>query len=150
MKIFCDYPEVVQAALLENIVDLQFVELADEADFVISKHNFPLRISVLIDEINSHRVIKVSGLDINFAAQQLVFSGKNVAMTEKETEIMKHLIDKPNGLSKEQMLQKIWQYATGSNTATVETHIYRLKTKIAQICDAEIIQHVDGVYRLVK
>jgi hypothetical protein len=54
-----------------------------------------------------------------------------VALTEKETSILRHLCragQRP--VSRETLLQEIWGYNSAVTTHTLETHIYRLRQKL--------------------
>ncbi len=57
--------------------------------------------------------------------------GSIIRLTEKETAILVHLKAAPNQtLSRQSLLDKVWSYADGVETHTLETHIYRLRQKI--------------------
>ncbi len=60
-------------------------------------------------------------------------NGQPVRLTEKETAILaclKQSEGKPVG--REELLTRVWSYADGVETHTLETHIYRLRQKIEQ------------------
>lgn len=57
--------------------------------------------------------------------------GEPVRLTEKETAILaclKQSGEKP--VTREELLTRVWSYADGVETHTLETHIYRLRQKI--------------------
>ena len=54
-----------------------------------------------------------------------------VKLTEKERDILIYLHnEKPNEVSKQDLLDKVWGYNPDIETRTLETHIYRLRQKI--------------------
>ena len=58
-------------------------------------------------------------------------TGRVIALTEKETDIITYLYKHRNeDITKEQLLMQIFDYKEGVETHTVETHIYKLRKKI--------------------
>jgi hypothetical protein len=77
--------------------------------------------------------------------------GQHVPLTEKETLLLAALhAAHPAAASREQLLRDVWAYAGDSETHTLETHIYRLRSKLAELTPpAADIATLDGTYRLV-
>lgn len=66
-------------------------------------------------------------------------------LTEKEVDILTFLHNHPRHIfSKEELLQKIWRYSPDMTTHTLETHIYRLRQKLAP----SLLIHKEGGYGL--
>jgi DNA-binding response OmpR family regulator len=104
---------------------------------------YPVRIGVLLDRIKhiiagartvlhteyrfSHYLLKLQEnrlLDMNDA-------GGDIRLTEKERDILYALVTAPGyTLSRQALMDKVWAYADGVETHTLETHIYRLRQKI--------------------
>ena len=59
-------------------------------------------------------------------------TGKSLGLTEKETAIIRYLYHQ-NGavVEKQDLLEQVWGYSAQMATHTLETHIYRLRQKIA-------------------
>lgn len=77
--------------------------------------------------------------------------GQHVPLTEKEALLLAALhAALPAAASREQLLRDVWAYAGDSETHTLETHIYRLRSKLAELnpAAADIVTS-DGTYRLV-
>ena len=51
-------------------------------------------------------------------------------MTEKETNILKHLHRSGATVARETLLHEVWGYNPAVTTHTLETHIYRLRQKL--------------------
>ncbi|MDR1693691.1 MAG: winged helix-turn-helix domain-containing protein [Lactobacillaceae bacterium] len=74
-----------------------------------------------------------------------------VKLTEKEVAVIKYLY-KARGriVSKNELLQEVWGYSPDSTTHTIETHIYRLRSKVenSENCSPIIVTE-DGGYKIV-
>jgi len=86
------------------------------------------------------------------SAKQLVdASGRAVRLTEKEAALLHHLHRAhPAPVARETLLADIWGYGSGIDTHTLQTHIYRLRRKIAASNpEAPLILSDEGGYRLI-
>ena len=73
-----------------------------------------------------------------------------IDLTEKETLILREIIIK-KAVSKEKLLLKIWGFSSNINTATLETHIYRLRKKLLSVFkEKEIIVNSQSGYKITK
>ena len=81
----------------------------------------------------------------------LIHGDKDIRLTEKEAEILSALLHAPaKTIDRKTMLDQIWGYASGVETHTLETHIYRLRQKIEEDPARPTILVTDGdAYRLV-
>ena len=74
-----------------------------------------------------------------------------ILLTEKETMMLKKLFQIwPETISKEGLLSEVWGHQNMLATHTLETHIYRLRKKIARFTKAPLVETTQGGYRLVK
>ena len=71
-------------------------------------------------------------------------------LTEKEVSIIKYLYKNAGKIvSKNDLMQEVWEYSADVATHTVETHIYRLRQKVEQDnIDNQIIITSEGGYQL--
>jgi DNA-binding winged helix-turn-helix (wHTH) protein len=76
--------------------------------------------------------------------------GEEVALTDREVDILAYLVrHRADPVSREALLKNVWQYQSGVDTHTIETHIYRLRQKIEVSADEpRILLTVDGGYTL--
>ena len=73
----------------------------------------------------------IGNLIIRPKARQVILSGKNVALTGKEFDLLYFLAEHPNEVfSKEKLFEKIWSLDPVCETATVTVHINRLRDKM--------------------
>ncbi len=78
-------------------------------------------------------VLRFEGLEINIDNYQVKVDGEVVAFTPKEVEILHFLASHPGQvLGREQILSKVWGYDYFGDTRTVDTHIKRIRQKIAR------------------
>lgn len=73
-----------------------------------------------------------------------------VKLTEKEVSVIKYLYKNAGKIvSKNDLIQEVWEYSADVATHTVETHIYRLRQKVEQENSSnQIIITSDGGYQL--
>ena len=82
-------------------------------------------------ELNS-RTIKLPYLEINLNEYKVQVDGKEVALTPKETELLWTLASQPGRVfTRDQLLEQVWGYDYVGDTRTVDTHIKRLRHKLA-------------------
>ena len=122
----------------------------------------PMRFGELVARIRVQLRQYKSSDDVRFTTQDLEFQPANktltaldsqrvVVLTEKETMILKKLFRIwPAATSKEMLLSEVWGYQNMVATHTLETHIYRLRQKIARLTDDPIVETTQEGYRLVK
>ena len=73
-------------------------------------------------------------------------------LTEKETELLAHLYRcGETGEDKETLLTDIWGYHPDAETRTIDSHLYRLRQKLAELPAGNEIEIIaqNGYYRLV-
>ena len=111
----------------------------------------PCHVSQIADALNrmTAGLLPINGqwqLDVARAA--LVPRGDTqpvITLTEKEAALLAALIQAaPEPVPRETLLADIWQYQEGVDTHTLETHIYRLRSKLADMADVRIINNDDG------
>ena len=93
----------------------------------LSRHVKNLITSV---KFNQNSSIKIKEYLIDKNERKLTKGNLSLTITEREIELIEVLFNEPKPLSKIEILKKIWKYAEGVNTHTIETHIYRLRKKI--------------------
>jgi two-component system, OmpR family, response regulator ResD len=78
-------------------------------------------------------VLRFDGLEINIDNYQIKVDGQPIACTPKEVEILHLLASHPGQvMDREQILSQVWGYDYFGDTRTVDTHIKRIRQKIAR------------------
>ncbi len=101
---------------------------------------------------NSQKIndIEIYGLTLDVKAKKISLDKKSEKLTEKETEILWHLLSKQNSkILQKTLLKDIWGYDEDIETRTLETHIYRLRKKLHSIGAKSIeIKNIENSYIL--
>ena len=132
-------------------------DASDFADIVIKK---PIKLSSFLKALKEEtllpKVRRKECLIFNeyslYPVKKEIFSAtteKTTKLTEKEVDIIKYLYQKaPAVISKEELLEKVWEYSTDATTHTVETHIYRLRQKVEKDGSSQLIITENNGYKL--
>ncbi len=91
------------------------------------------------------------GISVNFTTYDLAVQGKPVKLSAKEMELLRFLVrHRGQVLSREVLLEKVWNYDSEVSTRTVDTHILNLRRKLNDSPPNRYIQTVHGVgYKFV-
>tara|TARA_B100001248_G_scaffold256075_1_gene236629 strand:- start:541 stop:1206 length:666 start_codon:yes stop_codon:yes gene_type:complete len=84
--------------------------------------------------------IKIKNYTLIPIQKKLISKDKSefIKLTEKEVQILTELNNSSFISSKEYLLKKVWNYNPGINTTTVETHIHRLRKKLAKFSKTKL------------
>lgn len=99
------------------------------------------------------RVLDISGIHLDEAGHHATFEGKDIELTPREFELLVTLMSHAGTvLGREQLLREAWDWQYVVETKTVDTHIKRLRDKLASVgLDPNVIETVRGYgYRFVK
>lgn len=101
------------------------------------------------NEEKEENSLVVGKIKINNDTREVFVEGRNVALTYKEYELLKFLIEnKHKVLSRDEILNKVWRYEYTGETRTVDIHIMSLRQKLGD--EGEFIKTVRGMgYRFL-
>jgi DNA-binding response OmpR family regulator len=87
------------------------------------------------------------GLLIDLAARRVTLDGEELALTQREFDLLAHVAQHPGRVySRDQLMDAVWRQPTWSDTTTVTVHVRRLRAKIeADPARPRFIQTVWGV-----
>tara|TARA_B110000967_G_scaffold154351_1_gene158999 strand:+ start:564 stop:1151 length:588 start_codon:yes stop_codon:yes gene_type:complete len=124
---------------------------------ILNFQDYPILFSKLIELINiqliqikfnyqSKVIVKNYELDLN--SKTISKNYLILKLTEKEIEIILYLKKNKNKHSVLELQKNIWGYAADIETHTVETHVYRLRKKLANKFNEEdfILSHPKGYF----
>tara|TARA_B100001057_G_scaffold152792_1_gene152869 strand:- start:155 stop:760 length:606 start_codon:yes stop_codon:yes gene_type:complete len=99
-------------------------------------------------KFNTNSSIEVKSYLLNKNEKKLSKLNDHILLTEKEIQLLELLLNIKKPISKSNILSSVWNYSTDADTHTVETHIYRLRKKIAEkfMDEKFILNNKDGYY----
>lgn len=140
-------PIIMLTARGEEADELFGFELG--ADEYISKPFSPMvviaRVKALLRRYSGVKkeIKRYDGLEIDETGRNITINGTRIEMTPKEYELLVYLAEN-NGiaLSRDQILNTVWDYDYFGDARTVDTHIKRLRVKLED--KGEYIQTIRG------
>lgn len=144
-------PILILTAKSEEIDELKSFEVG--ANEYISK---PFSLTILLarvknifnntsinNNIDEENCIIFKNLKINKQSHIVIVNNKTIDLTQKEFEMLLYLLNnKGKVLSREQILNKIWEYDYIGDERTIDTHIKNLRIKLTEECN--IIKTIRG------
>ncbi|MDA8618877.1 winged helix-turn-helix domain-containing protein [Candidatus Pelagibacter bacterium] len=110
--------------------------------------NFIVENSAAKKKFNKNSFIEIKSYLLNKNEKKFSKSENFIILTEKEIQLLELFLNNNKPISKDKILSSVWNYSTDADTHTVETHIYRLRKKIAdKFMDNNFINNnKDGYY----
>ncbi|MGN0312329.1 MAG: response regulator transcription factor [Lachnospiraceae bacterium] len=129
-------PIIMLTAKSTETDELQGFELG--VDEYISKPFSPkilvARVDALLrrsNKIDSADVLDYGGIVINRAAHEVTVDGKPVELSFKEFELLSFFLENEGiALSREKILNNVWNYDYFGDARTIDTHVKKLRSKI--------------------
>ena len=81
--------------------------------------------------ITPEDILKAGAIEINKAAHEVKIDGKNVDLSYKEFELLTYFIENQGiALSREKILNSVWNYDYYGDARTIDTHVKKLRAKM--------------------
>ena len=76
-------------------------------------------------------ILRAGGIEINKAAHEVTIDGKNVELSYKEFELLTYFMENQGiALSREKILNIVWNYDYFGDARTIDTHVKKLRSKL--------------------
>ena len=134
-------PIIMLTAKGDERDELQGFELG--VDEYISKPFSPkilvARVEAILRRSNpmmSEDILSAGGIDLNRSAHQVTIDGKNIELSYKEFELLAYFMENQGiALSREKILNNVWNYDYFGDARTIDTHVKKLRNKLGEIGD---------------
>ena len=111
-----------------------------------------LRVSVLLKRVKSanKRRIVIGDLIIDYDQLSVTKQGKVYNLAQKEFYLLYKLISTPNTIfSRQELIEEIWGLESESEYRTVDVHIKRLREKLSDLNEFEIVTVRGAGYKVI-
>ena len=76
-------------------------------------------------------VIRAGGIEVNKAAHEVTIDGKSIELSYKEFELLTYFMEYQGiALSREKILNSVWNYDYFGDARTIDTHVKKLRSKL--------------------
>ncbi len=129
-------PIIMLTARSEERDELQGFELG--VDEYISKPFSPkilvARVTAILRRVNAldaGQTIDAGGISIDKAAHQVKIDNKEIELSYKEFELLSYFVENQGiALSREKILNNVWNYDYFGDARTIDTHVKKLRSKL--------------------
>lgn len=149
---YSQVPIIMLTARGEERDELQGFNLG--VDEYISKPFSPkilvARVEAILRRSNAiaNNVVRVDGIEINKEAHQVKIDGAPIELSFKEFELLSYFVENQGiALSREKILNNVWNYDYFGDARTIDTHVKKLRSKMGE--KGELIKTIWGMgYKL--
>ena len=142
-------PIIMLTARAEEQDELQGFQLG--VDEYIAKPFSPkilvARIEAILRRTNQgagSKLLSCSGIELDKTAHQVLIDGKSVELSFKEFELLAYFMENRGiALSREKILNNVWNYDYFGDARTIDTHVKKLRSKMGQ--KGELIKTIWGM-----
>ena len=134
---YSQVPIIMLTAKAEERDELQGFQLG--VDEYISKPFSPkilvARVEAILRRTNQlgakEEILEAGGIRIDKAAHSVTIDGKSVDLSYKEFELLTYFLEnKGIALSREKILNSVWNYDYFGDARTIDTHVKKLRSKL--------------------
>ncbi len=85
---------------------------------------------------SSDDIMRAGAVEVNKAAHQVTIDGKEIDLSFKEFELLTYFIENQGiALSREKILNSVWNYDYFGDARTIDTHVKKLRSKLGKYGD---------------
>ena len=149
IRAYSKVPIIMLTAKSDDRDELQGFQLG--VDEYISKPFSPkilvARVEAILrrtNQVNVDEVIQAGGIQMNKAAHIVLIDGKQIDLSYKEFELLAYFMEnKGLALSREKILNSVWNYDYFGDARTIDTHVKKLRSKMGS--KGELIKTIWGM-----
>lgn len=97
------------------------------------------RVEAILRRTNSlaaEEILRAGTIEVNKAAHQVLVDGKSVELSYKEFELLSYFMENQGiALSREKILNSVWNYDYFGDARTIDTHVKKLRSKLGKSAD---------------
>lgn len=142
-------PIIMLTAKADERDELQGFQLG--VDEYISKPFSPkilvARVAAILrrtSQLNADEIVEAGGIQLNKAAHIVLIDGKQVDLSYKEFELLAYFMENAGlALSREKILNNVWNYDYFGDARTIDTHVKKLRSKMGS--KGELIKTIWGM-----
>jgi two-component system response regulator ResD len=93
------------------------------------------RVEALLRRTNSanEKNLEYGGIVLNRSAHEVIIDGEKVDLSYKEFELLSYFMEnKDIALSRERILNHVWDYDYFGDARTIDTHVKKLRSKMGE------------------
>jgi DNA-binding response OmpR family regulator len=136
IRSYSQVPIIMLTAKAEERDELQGFELG--VDEYISKPFSPKILVARVDailrrtnQVTSEDILEAGGIVINKAAHSVTIDGTSIDLSYKEFELLTYFLENRGiALSREKILNNVWNYDYFGDARTIDTHVKKLRGKM--------------------
>ncbi len=153
IRAYSQVPIIMLTAKSDERDELQGFSLG--VDEYISKPFSPkilvARIEAILrrtNQLGKDEILSVSGIEVDKAAHMVTIDGATVDLSYKEFELLVYFMEnKGIALSREKILNNVWNYDYFGDARTIDTHVKKLRSKLGD--KGDVIKTIWGMgYKL--
>ena len=96
------------------------------------------------NRLMSEDVLSVGGIELDKSAHQVTIGGQSVELSYKEFELLAYFMENQGiALSREKILNNVWNYDYFGDARTIDTHVKKLRSKLGE--KGEMIKTIWGM-----
>ena len=81
--------------------------------------------------LTNEDIISAGGIELNKSAHQVKIDGKDIELSFKEFELLAYFMENQGiALSREKILNNVWNYDYFGDARTIDTHVKKLRSKL--------------------
>lgn len=149
IRSYSKVPIIMLTAKGDERDELQGFELG--VDEYITKPFSPkilvARVEAILRRANllvSEDMISAGGIELNKAAHQVQIGGQDIELSYKEFELLAYFMENQGiALSREKILNNVWNYDYFGDARTIDTHVKKLRSKLGE--KGELIKTIWGM-----